>query len=31
MAVTSAKFASAGDGTGNGTYTPDTNPQVGVR
>jgi len=31
MAVTSAKFASASDGTGNGTYTPDTNPQVGVR
>ena len=24
-------FASANDGTGNGSYTPDTNPQVGVR
>ena len=31
MAVTSAKFASASDGTGNGSYTPSTNPQVGVR
>tara|TARA_R100000742_G_C4247846_1_gene66533 strand:- start:219 stop:608 length:390 start_codon:yes stop_codon:yes gene_type:complete len=31
MAVTSAKFASANDGTGNGSYTPSTNPQVGIR
>lgn len=31
MAVTSAKFASASDGTGNSSYTPSTNPQVGVR
>ena len=31
MAVTSAKFARASDGTGNGDYTPSTNPSVGVR
>jgi len=31
MAVTSAKFASASDGTNNSSYTPATNPQIGVR
>ena len=30
MAVTSAKFASAGDGTGNGSYSPSVNPEIGV-
>lgn len=31
MAVTSAKFARASDGTGVSDYTPSTNPSVGVR
>jgi len=30
MAVTSAKFASASDGTGNGSYSPSVNPEIGV-
>jgi hypothetical protein len=30
MAITSAKFASASDGTGNSSYSPSVNPQIGV-
>ena len=30
MAITSAKFASASDGTGNASYSPSVNPQIGV-
>jgi hypothetical protein len=30
MAITSAKFASASDGTGNSSYSPSVNPSVGV-
>jgi hypothetical protein len=30
MAITSAKFASASDGTGNTSYSPSVNPSIGV-
>ena len=30
MAVTSAKFASASDGTGNASYSPSVNPEIGI-